>query len=309
MSSWLALPAGVENWEKTMNEKEILRKLDRIKEIPTLPTIVFELNRALQDPDTSIAKVSETIEKDQALSLKLLKLVNSAFYGFKSRISNIRNAIVLLGFNTVRNAIVSVSVISAFSGKSKLTDFNITEFWKHSLAVAVVSKSIAEKTKMESADNCFVGGLLHDVGKVILAQYLQDLFASVWSAMQDDLLTFYEAERQEIPIDHTKIGAYLASKWQLPLGLVEAIRWHHDFQEDSDNADFVLIIYLANIIVNSYDADPDCVLDLSAMHPKAVKFMMTHMTDVSDWYLSLAGEIEDAYAFFLDSEGSGLAGL
>lgn len=309
MSSWLALPAGVENWENTMNEKEILRKLDRIKEIPTLPTIVFELNRALQDPDTSIAKVSETIEKDQALSLKLLKLVNSAFYGFKSRISNIRNAIVLLGFNTVRNAIVSVSVISAFSRKSKLTDFNITEFWKHSLAVAVVSKSIAEKTKMESADNCFVGGLLHDVGKVILAQYLQDLFANVWSAMQDDLLTFYEAERQEIPIDHTKIGAYLASKWQLPLGLVEAIRWHHDFREDSDNADFVLIIYLANIIVNSYDADPDCVLDLSAMHPKAVKFMMHHMADVSDWYLSLAGEIEDAYAFFLDSEGSGLAGL
>lgn len=309
MSSWLALPAGVENWGKTMNEKEILRKLDRIKEIPTLPTIVFELNRALQDPDTSIAKVSETIEKDQALSLKLLKLVNSAFYGFKSRISNIRNAIVLLGFNTVRNAIVSVSVISAFSGKSKLTDFNITEFWKHSLAVAVVSKSIAEKTKMEPPDNCFVGGLLHDVGKVILAQYLQDLFANVWSAMQEDLLTFYEAERQEIPVDHTKIGAYLASKWQLPLGLVEAIRWHHDFQEDSDNAGFVLIIYLANIIVNSYDADPDCVLDLSAMHPKAVKFMMSHMADVSDWYLSLAGEIEDAYAFFLDSEGSGLAGL
>lgn len=283
-----------------MDENEILRKLDRIKEIPTLPTIVFELNRALQDPDTSIAKVSETIEKDQAMALKLLKLVNSAFYGFKSRISNIRNAIVLLGFNTVRNAIVSVSVINAFSQKHKLPEFSITEFWKHSLAVAVTSKSIAEKTKIESPDNCFVGGLLHDVGKVILAQYLPDLFTKVWTAGQEDYLSFYDAEKREIPIDHTKIGAYLASKWQLPQGLVEAIRWHHDFREESENADFVLIIYLANIFVNSYNADRDCILDLSAMHPHAVKFMMQHMDDVSDWYSSLTGEIEDAYAFFLE---------
>jgi putative nucleotidyltransferase with HDIG domain len=283
-----------------MDENEILRKLDRIKEIPTLPTIVFELNRHLQDPDTSIAKVSETIEKDQAMALKLLKLVNSAFYGFKSRISNIRNAIVLLGFNTVRNAIVSVSVINAFSQKLKMPEFSMSEFWKHSLAVAVTSKSIAEKTKIESPDNCFVGGLLHDVGKVILAQYMPDLFARVLTTVQDDGLSFYEAERQEIPIDHTKIGAYLASKWQLPLGLVEAIRWHHDFREESENADFVLIIYLANIFVNSYNVDPDCVLDLSAMNPQAVKFMMRHMDDVSDWYSSLTGEIENAYAFFLE---------
>ena len=94
-----------------MDEPQIYKKLDKIKEIPTLPTIVFELNQHLQNPETSIATVSETIEKDQAMAIKILKLVNSAFYGFRSKISDVKNAVVLLGFNAVRNAIVSVSVI------------------------------------------------------------------------------------------------------------------------------------------------------------------------------------------------------
>jgi len=85
------------------------------------------------------------------------------------------------------------------------------------------------KSRTNSPDNCFVGGLLHDVGKVILAQYFQELFASVWSAMQNDLSTFYEAEQKVLPIHHAVLGAHLVTKWQLPQGLVEAIRWHHDY--------------------------------------------------------------------------------
>ena len=280
---------------------QLLEQLDKIKEIPTLPSIVFELNQHLQDPDSSIAKVSDIIEKDQAMSLEILKLVNSAFYGFKSKISDIRNAVVLLGFNAVRNAIVSLSVINAFSKKSAPEGFEITDFWKHSLAVAVISKNISIQSKTNSPDNCFVGGLLHDVGKVILAQYFQDLFVKIWNVMQDESLSFYNAEKKEMPVDHALIGAHLATKWQLPQGLVEAIRWHHDYQPESDNSDFVLIIYLANIIVNSYDEDPECLIDLSAMHPNAQKFMLNTIEDVSDWYSSLAAEIETAHSFFLKS--------
>ncbi len=94
-----------------MNEKEMLQQMDRIREIPTLPTIVVELNRLLQDPDTPVVRISQTIEKDQAMAFKILKLVNSAFYGFQQQISDVRNAVVMLGFNAVRNAIFSVSVI------------------------------------------------------------------------------------------------------------------------------------------------------------------------------------------------------
>ena len=169
-----------------MDEQQFLTKLDRIKDIPTLPTIVFELNKLLRDPDTSIKTVCDTIEKDQAITLKILKLVNSAFYGFKSKISDLRNAVALLGYNAVRNAIVSLSVINCFPKRLTLMDFDITVFWKHSLAVAVTSKNIAQLSKKESPDNCFVGGLLHDTGKVIMAQYFPELFETVWSTLQNE---------------------------------------------------------------------------------------------------------------------------
>jgi putative nucleotidyltransferase with HDIG domain len=284
-----------------MDENQLLEKLDRIREIPTLPSIVFELNKLLQNPDTSVAQISQTIEKDQATSLKILKLVNSAFYGLKSKVSEIRTAVIMLGFNAVRNAIVSVSVIEAFASKIKLPDFDITDFWKHSLAVAVTSKSIAYSSRVNSPDNCFVGGLLHDVGKVIMAQYFRDLFTSVWTTSKQEAISFYEAEQKVMPTHHAAIGARLASRWQLPPGLVEAIRWHHDCQFDSRNAEVALIIHLANIIVNSYTDDPECVIDFSMLHPDARKLMMGALKNVADFYSSIANEIEAAYSFFLPS--------
>jgi putative nucleotidyltransferase with HDIG domain len=285
-----------------MDEQEILKKLDSIKDIPTLPTIVFELNKLLRDPDTSIKTVCDTIEKDQAITLKILKLVNSAFYGFKSKISDLRNAVALLGYNAVRNAIVSLSVINSFPKRVILMDFDISLFWKHSLAVAVTSKNIAQLSKKESPDNCFVGGLLHDTGKVIMAQYFPELFDVVWSTMQNEQISFFESEQEMLPIDHAKIGAHLADKWQLPQGLVDAIRWHHEFQPEIKSANFVKNIYLANFIVNAYDLDPELRLDLSKMHPDVIKFMMNMMEDVEDWYTGLTSEIEGAYELFLETE-------
>ena len=285
-----------------MDEQQILKQLNKIKDIPTLPTIVFELNKHLEDPETSIAKLCETIERDQAMALRILKLVNSAFYGVKSRVSDIKNAVILLGFNAVRNAIVSVSIIHTLPNNILLQDFEMIAFWKHSLAVAVTSKNIAQKAGGESPDNCFVGGLLHDVGKVIMAQYFQDLFVKVWTYMQNESVSFHEAEQHVLPVDHARIGAYLAERWALPKGLFDAIRWHQDFQPGIPNANFVMIIYLANILVNSYDENPDCTIDMSTLHPDAVRFLMEHLKDLADWYSGLTDEIEAAYALFLDPE-------
>ena len=181
-------------------------------------------------------------------------------------------------------------------------NFEMIEFWKHSLAVAVTSKNIAQKAGIESPDNCFVGGLLHDVGKVIMAQYFKDEFIKVWTRMQDESLLFCDAEQKELPVDHTKIGAYLAGRWQLPDGLTDAIRWHHDFQPDNGNAGFMIHIHLADLLVNSYDENPDCNLDISAMHPEVTKFLMAQLENSADWYAGLAEEIESAHAFFLEDE-------
>jgi len=283
-----------------MEPDEILKKLDSIKDIPTLPIIVFELNELLQDPNTPITDISDIIEKDQAMSLRVLKLVNSAFYGIHKEVNDIGNAIVLLGFNTVRNAIVSLGVINSFSGIKALEGFDIRDFWKHSLAVAVVSKSLAEKTKIASPDSCFVGGLLHDIGKVILAQYFQDLFEKVWNAAKRENISFYEAEKKEISIDHGRIGAHLATNWELPENFIDVIRCHHDVRNDTESKKMILIIYLSDIIVNSYNADHDGNIDLSAMHPAAFKFLKKKLGDVDSWFAEIENDIQSSYQFFLE---------
>ena len=283
-----------------MKPDEIIKKLDSIKDIPTLPSIVFELNELLQDPNTPITDISDIIEKDQAMSLRVLKLVNSAFYGIHKEVNDIGNAIVLLGFNTVRNAIVSLGVINSFSGIKTLEGFDISDFWKHSLAVAVVSKSLAEKTKIASSDSCFVGGLLHDIGKVILAQYFQDLFEKVWNAAKKENISFYEAEKKVITIDHGRIGSHLATNWELPESFIDVIRWHHDVRNDSESKKMILIIYLSDIIVNSYNADPDNSIDLSEMYPAASKFLKNQLGDIDNWFKEVENDIQSSYQFFLE---------
>lgn len=284
-----------------MDAAKFLLRVGRIKEIPTLPIIVLELNKLLKDPETSVAKIARTIEKDQALSSNILKLVNSAFYGFKTKISDIRNAVVLLGYNAVRNAIVSISVIKAFSKSSGLQGFDVSEFWKHSLAVAVTSKNISIMTKINSPDNCFVGGLLHDIGKVILAQYFKEMFAKVWITSQNEDISFWAAEKNIVPADHAKIGAFLAARWKLPNGLVHAIRRHHAYQAKVENEEFIRIVFLANVIVNSYSEDKEVEIDTTTMPPEVVRFMMQTLQNVGNWYAGISTEIESAHAFFLEA--------
>ncbi len=170
-----------------MESQRFFQKLDSINDIPTLPIIVMKVNKMLQDSETSIEKLSKTIETDQAMVTKILRLVNSTFYGFRSQIKNINHAIIVLGFNTVRNATVSVSIIKLFSEKNTYEGFAISDFWKHSIAVAVTSKYLSEKSGLDSPDDCFVAGLLHDIGKVVLSLYFTELFEKVWKSIKQGL--------------------------------------------------------------------------------------------------------------------------
>jgi len=283
-----------------MKESNILKRLDLIEDLPTLPAVAMEVNKMLLNYDTTIKELSDTIEKDQAMVSKILKLVNSSFFGLRGKISNISHAIVVLGFNTIRNAVVSISIIDAFSVKEGLDGFDITDFWKHSLSVAVTSKYLAEKTGIHSSDDCFVGGLLHDMGKIVLLQHFKNLFQKVWLAVEGNNLSFYEAEKSQIPIDHAQIGGYLARKWQLPAALVDAIQYHHSVKSDADDQHLSMIIHAANIIANTYAEDSKTNLELSDIHPDVLTILEGQFDTVSVWYPDVLLEIELACKFFLN---------
>ena len=282
-----------------MEAKNIVKSLDQIEDLPTLPAVAIEVNKMLHDDGITINKLSDTIEKDQAMVSKILKLVNSAFFGLRGKISTISHAIVVLGFNTIRNTVVSISIIDTFHVKQGLDGFDIKDFWKHSAAVAVISKYLAEKTGIHSANDCFVGGLLHDMGKIVLLRHFKDLFQKVWLAVKRTNLSFYEAEQKEIQIDHALIGGYLARKWQLPMPLVDAIQYHHDVRPDVNDQPLLLIIHTADIIANAYATDAAENLEASSIHPNALNAMGHQLDTLSDWYPDVFLEIESACKFFL----------
>ncbi|MDY6844777.1 MAG: HDOD domain-containing protein [Thermodesulfobacteriota bacterium] len=297
-----------------MDVKTFYKRLDHIQDIPTLSIIAIKVNKMLEDYDTSTTKLCSIIEKDQAIASKILTLVNSSFYGFRSKISSISHAVIVMGFNTVRNAILSVAVIQALSGEEAFEGFDMRDFWRHSISVAVTSRHLAEMTRLEPADNCFVAGLIHDIGKVILSQYFKELFGQVWTSVCEEGLSFYESEKRLLPVDHAQIGAYLAKKWQFPKILVDAIDYHHTPKHDVSNPHLLFITHAADTIVNAYKTDL-CNIPVFSYADEALltktdegiiktdegitKIMKPQLESMAEWFPTLAADIQSACEFFL----------
>jgi HD-like signal output (HDOD) protein len=149
----------------------MVAKIEKINNLPTLPSIALAVNKRLKDYDAPMEDLVALLEKDQSMVMKILRLVNSSFFGLKSTVKSVGHAVTLLGYNTVQNAVVTVSVIESLTLKNKIQDFEIDDFWKHSISVAVMSKFIAAHTRLASPEDAFTSGLLHDIGKIIWANF------------------------------------------------------------------------------------------------------------------------------------------
>ncbi len=286
-----------------MDSKSILKKLDRIDDLPTLPVIAMEVNTMLQDYNTSIQDLCRVIENDQALVPRILKLVNSSFYGFKSKIANIDRAIILLGFNTIRNAIISVAVLDAFSMKKiNVEGFDIKEFWAHSVAVAVISRYLSAITRSCAPEDAFTAGLLHDIGKIVIAQYFPDIFKKILESIKINSISFYEAEKKEIPINHARLGTYLAKKWKLPDSLSDTIRYHHAVKKNVTDSNLLMVVHTADIITNECLDNTEPELDSSLIFPEATDAMSPYLNTLPEWLPEVKEEINSACEFFLDNE-------
>lgn len=288
-----------------METEAILEQVERIKELPTLPVIAFEVNRMLMNSNTSTDALSEAIKKDQAIVSKILKLVNSAFYGVRSKVSTVNEAIIRLGFNSVRNIVVSISVFDMFKLKQNL-DFNIDDFWKHSVGVALISKYLSEKTGLQDPDDCFVSGLLHDIGLIILLQYFPGVMKEIITISKDKNSSIYDAEKEVLKIRHNKIGELIAKKWQLPVSLCDAIKYHHIPVRGAANPELVAIVHLADMICNRFvitsinpKKDKRQPM-LSNVSPESGKLLEKHFRYAEDWFPDLYENIKDACQFFMN---------
>lgn len=284
-----------------MLKSEMLKKLNRINDLPTLPAIAMEVNRMLQDDDVSIDSLCDTIEKDQAIVSKLLKLSNSAFFGLRFKVNTVREAAMLLGFSSVRNVVVSVSVLKAFCGIKSIKGLNLEDFWKHSISVAIIGKELAKQSEIAQPDEAFLGGLLHDIGKIIMIQHFPEEFSNVFEKVHVSNELFSQAEKDIQIAGHALIGGILAQKWKLPELMVHAIRYHDNPSISCSDYNLVLVVHMANMLANALQIDGKVDRRfLSNIHKDAIQRMKQQTSSINSWYPAIKAEINEACDFFME---------
>ncbi|MFZ1986381.1 MAG: HDOD domain-containing protein [Desulfatitalea sp.] len=232
---------------------DMMRYLETIQELPTLSAVAMRVNGMLQDMNTTARELSEVIEKDQSMVSKLLRLANSSFFGFSSRVSNVAHAVMILGFNSVLNAVLSMAVMDALAlPKNKQNKIDMTAFWQHSISVAVVSRHLRQASGGHRHENAFTAGIIHDIGKVVMARYFPERFGRVCQAMEAGKSSFQEAEKNHFPMGHGAVGAFLVRCWNLPDDLSAVVAQHHQPEIMSQANDLVLVVHAADAIVNRH---------------------------------------------------------
>ena len=225
--------------------EEAIKKLDHL---PTLPSIAAEVLEATRSSQTSAQEVQAIISRDPALSSRVLKLVNSAYYGLPQRIQSITQAVVILGFNQVKNIVLTVSVFEAFGTLAKGMNI-VSGIWAHSLGTAICARTIGRFYHRPGFEDLFVAGLLHDFGRIFLIHINRRKYADAISAVENENISLRDAEKQVLGLHHEKVGQVICQKWNLPETMVESVGYHHrPMAAKSMHQDNAMIIHLANAL-------------------------------------------------------------
>lgn len=233
--------------------KSVVEKaLASIGDIATLPEVTIKIIGIVEDPKSTARDLHEVIKNDPALSVKVLKVVNSAFYGLPGQVASVDRAIILLGLSAVKNIAIAASIARLFKGKRVSDQFSAADLWRHSVAVAVAARSLAKCSPHPvMADEIFVAGLIHDIGTLVERQAYADQFSEVIQRCTDDpSADFLEMEREIIGADHQAFGVGLTTKWKFPRHLRAAVGFHHNPEAVSvELRNMATLIRVADVMV------------------------------------------------------------
>jgi putative nucleotidyltransferase with HDIG domain len=243
------------DWERgdALREK-IFTRLEAIEDLPSLPIVITKLSEAIQNVDSSAHDVAKIMETDPSIMARVLKIVNSAFYSRgenTEKITDIRHAIVRLGYDAVRNIALTSSVFSIFK-EDHAQIFDRKKFWQHCICTGITANVLREHIQGGESipkESVALAGLLHDMGKIILEQYFYDLFTEMLNESQERDEDLYEVEKNVFKITHAEIGAWLGREWKLGQDFVEVIAHHHEPDEASEALKpLVSLVHVADVI-------------------------------------------------------------
>jgi HD-like signal output (HDOD) protein len=238
-----------------LSNEALKTTISRLRSVPSLPSIYGELMEALRKEDPPISQLAKIIAKDVGMAAKILQLANSAFIGARGRVSNLLQAVSMIGTETVRTLVLSVHVFSHFDDNSEIAPF-LQPLWEHSVGSAAVAQkiSIAENAPKTVVEESFTAGLLHDVGKIVLMAEMPENYLSI---LREDRGDICEHEKDQLGCTHSQVGAYLMSIWGLPVPLVRAVAFHHNPSEAGEEKfSSLTAVHAADALTNAIDPCP-----------------------------------------------------
>lgn len=221
------------------------KRIQLVKNLPTLPGMIDQISRAVDSKRFSMEDIGKLISRDQVLTAKILKLANSAFFGFSRKVGSLTQALVLLGFDVVKGLILTSSVFDLMKNKAG-------GLWEHSMGVATAASLIAQQIDLEDVEEVSLAALLHDLGKVVLRAHMPEDMIEINRLVEEQKKSVREAEREVLGFDHSHVGQWLAESWKLPENLTEPIRWHHQPADARKEPLFTAVVHFSDILVRGY---------------------------------------------------------
>jgi len=226
--------------------------LSNVYNLPAMSATMLEVSKLLDDPSTNTTSLSKIIGRDQGLSTKILSIANSPLYGLARKVSTIDFAILIIGYQDIKNIVVALTMVDSFRNKSdKYLDQN--SFWKHSMLAGTASKRVAEDLGFRIGSEAFVAGLLHDLGVPVMHKFFKSEFEAIVNDILDNNIPLIEAEEKHLGLNHQDVGNYLANKWNLPEHLSKSILNHHKPSDAPEIDVLTSIIHLTDYMTQKLD--------------------------------------------------------
>lgn len=230
-----------------MDRDKIIQLTAKIDVLPTLPAIVNQVLFVTANPESSVQDLLAIIETDPSMTAKVLKMANSAFYSRTRKVATLHQALITIGFDEVRNLVLSIAVFNNFSALTKVRGFDPYEFWRHSFTAGIAAKMIAGGLHLQASD-LFVAGLIHDIGKLALLIASPDAYTKIMKMTGNCGLEHLAAEKHVLGINHAQIGSRLVNKWMFPDSLVVATGYHHEPGQANSQEVYPLVVHLSDCL-------------------------------------------------------------
>lgn len=286
--------------KKNLTPEELLRNPQKLF---SLPDIYFKVKQVIDSPKSSAAHIAEVVEKDTSLSAKLLQIVNSALYGFPSRIDTIARAVTIIGSRELASLSLAVSVTSLFKGIPK-TFIDMRAFWEHSVATGVFARVLADRGGIKKEEErLFVAGILHDIGRIFLIRHAPAEMADALVLALQKKIPLLEAEHEELGFSHALVGGKLLEQWKIPKALWDPVRYHH-LPDRAENEKVASVLHVADFLVNLLSLGSGGSYFFPPFSEKAWDILEINPSEIENIVLQGERQVREILQIFLKTPGA-----